>query len=53
MFYNISDYVAYVIGAPLASALSLTHCNGHRMTLTIPSSRLCNPPNQHHDLDSV
>jgi len=53
MFYNISDYVAYVVGAPLASAPSLTHCNGRRMTPTIPTSRPCTPPNQHHDLDCV
>ena len=53
MFHNISDYVAYVVGAPLASAPSLTHCNGHRMTPTIPTSRLCTPPNLHHDLDCV
>ena len=53
MFRNIFDYVAYVVGAPLASAPSLTHCNGHRMTPTIPTSRLCTPPSQHHDLDSV
>jgi len=53
MFYNIFAHVAYVVGAPLASAPSLTHCKGHRTTPTIPTSRLCTPPNQHHDLDCV
>jgi len=51
IFHDNSDYVGCVDGAPLAFAPSVTHCNGHHMTPTVPTARLGTPPDQRHDLD--
>ena len=46
-FYN-SGHVGCMVRASPALAPSLTHCNGHQMTSTVPAARFGITPDQRH-----